>query len=69
MDMENMARMKQIAEEVGLTSPPGGGAGGAPSGAPKPGGGAPEGRPASFNAPPAIRSMDGGTRSTITTSK
>jgi hypothetical protein len=67
MDMENMARMKQIAEEVGLAPPPGGG--GAPPGAPKPGGGAPEGRPSSFNAPPELKSKDGGTRSTITTSR
>jgi hypothetical protein len=65
MKLEEMVKMKAIAEQLGIGAP---GAGG-PPGAPKPGGGNPEGRPASFNAPPAIASKDGGARSTITTSK
>ena len=63
MDLEQMARMKQIADETGLTPPA------PPPGAPKPGGGAPEGRPPSGNAAPALKQKDGGTRSTITESK
>jgi len=61
MDLEAMAAMKQIADEVGLT-PPMPGMGAAP-------GKGQEGRPPSGNAPPAIASKDGGARSTITESK
>lgn len=66
MKLEEMVKMKAIAEQLGLTPPAGAGG---PPGAPKPGGGSPEGRPASFSAPPAIANKDGGTRSTITSSK
>jgi hypothetical protein len=70
MRLEEMARMKLIAEMLGGGGAGGaGGAGGGPPGSPKPGGGSPEGRPATFNAPPSIQSKDGGTRSTIATSK
>ena len=67
MDLENMARGKAIAEALGLAPPPGAGA--APPGAPKPNGAASEGRPSSFSAPPSIKSKDGGSRSTVATSK
>jgi hypothetical protein len=63
MDLEQMAAMKQVADEVGLT-PPGG-----PPGAAGPGKPNPEGRPPSGNAAPALKSKDNGTRSTITESK
>lgn len=46
-------------------APPPGSEGGAP---PAPGGGG-EGRPPSFTAPPQLKTRDGGTRSTITTSR
>lgn len=62
-DLVNMARAKAVADELGLTPPA------AQPGAPKPNGAAPEGRPATMNAPPSLRSKDGGTRSTIATSK
>ena len=61
MQLEHMARMKELAGGLGLTPP----------GAASPGAGKsnPEGRPPSGNAPPAIKSKDGGARSTITESK
>jgi hypothetical protein len=57
MEMEQMARLKQIMEGLGLGQPGG------------KGGGAGPGRPSSFNQPPEVKNKDGGTRSTITTSK
>lgn len=66
MEVEQMARLKAVADGLGLTPP---GTPPAPPGAPKPGGGAPEGRPPSGNAPPALKQKEGGARSTITESK
>jgi hypothetical protein len=64
MDLEQMARMKAIMDETGLTPP------GAPGAAnPGAGKGNPEGRPPSGNAAPALKQKDGGARSTITESK
>jgi hypothetical protein len=61
MDLQQMARMKAIADETGLTPP---GAANPAAGKPNP-----EGRPPSGNAAPALKSKDGGARSTITESK
>jgi hypothetical protein len=61
MDLEQMAKMKAIADEVGLTPP---GAANPAAGKPNP-----EGRPPSGNAAPALKQKDGGSRSTITESK
>lgn len=69
MQLEWAARGQQIANALGLIPPGGAPAGQPPPGAPAPGGGAPEGRPPSFNAPPSIQQKDGGSRSTIATSK
>ena len=60
LELEHMARLKQVAE--GLT---GGGGGGVPGA----GAGNPVGRPSTFSAPPALKSKGGGERSTIATSK
>jgi hypothetical protein len=60
MDLQHMARLKAMSEEIGLTPPPGVGA---------PPGKGQEGRPPSGNAAPALKQKDGGTRSTITESK
>jgi len=60
MDLEQMARMKAIAEETGLAPPPG---------AIPPPGKQQEGRPPSGGAAPELKQKDGGTRSTITESK
>jgi len=62
MQLEFAARMKELTEGLGLGVP------GAPPGAAGPGK-SPEGRPASGGAPPALKSKDGGARSTITESK
>jgi len=58
-DLEFAARMQAIGASVGLGQPPGGGANGKK----------PEGRPPSGGAAPALKSKDGGARSTITESK
>jgi hypothetical protein len=58
MQIEFAARMKEVGESLSLMPP----------GAAGPGKG-PEGRPPSGNAPPALRSKEGGARSTITESK
>lgn len=63
VELEHMARMKAIAEGLGA-----GGPGGPAAEAGGKGKGAGAGRPASFGAPPAIKSKDSGARSTITTS-
>ena len=62
MDLTNMARAKAVADSLGLTPPA------PPPGSPKPNGAAPEGRPATMNAAPQLKSKDNNTRSTITTS-
>lgn len=59
MELEFMARMKELGEGLGLGGPPG---------AAEPGK-APEGRPPSGNAPPSLKSKEGGARSTIAESK
>lgn len=61
LELAHMAALKQIME--GLT---GGGGGGTVPGS---GGGNPVGRPSTMGAPPALKSKDGGERSTIATSK
>lgn len=61
MQLTFAARMKELATSLGLV-PPG-------AAAPAAGKQNPEGRPPSNTAPPALASKDGGTRSTITTSK
>jgi hypothetical protein len=58
MQIEFAARMKELGEGLGLMPP----------GAAGPGKG-PEGRPPSGNAPPDLKSKEGGARSTITESK
>jgi hypothetical protein len=63
MELEMMARMKKISDEVGLT-PPGG-----PPGAAGPGKPNPEGRPPTGQAAPKLESKGGGVRSTISESK
>lgn len=68
MQLEIAARGKLLADTLGLT-PPAPAGGGAPPGAPKPNGSAPEGRPSSFSAPPSLQQKDGGSRSTVATSK
>lgn len=62
MELEHMARLKEVAGGLGLGD--GGGAGKTPGA----GGGQPVGRPSTFAAPPALKQKDGGTRGTITTS-
>lgn len=71
MDLQYAARLHQEAEGLGLIppTPPPATAPGGPPGAPGPGGTAPEGRPPSGQAAPALRSKDGGARSTITESR
>ena len=59
MQLEFAARMKELAGALGVGVPPGGASPGKP----------PEGRPPSGHAAPALRSKDGGARSTITESK
>ena len=59
MDIAFAARMKEEAGALGLLQPPGGAAPGKN----------PEGRPNANTAAPALQQKDGGTRSTITTSK
>jgi|ERR1700680_229798 len=66
MELEMAARGKALGEALGLGGPPGGGA---PPGAPKPNGAASEGRPPGFSAPPSLKSKDGGSRTTVATSK
>jgi hypothetical protein len=68
MELEQMARMKAIADGLGLTAPPGMPPA-APPGAPKPNGSGPEGRPPSGGAPPKLVQKDSGARSTIAESK
>jgi len=69
IQLELAARGKALADVLGLTPPAPAGGGGGNGSSPNGGGGGPEGRPNSFSAPPAIKSKDQGTRSTITTSK
>lgn len=73
MDLEFAARLEAIKGSLAgdLPAPPGAPAapGQPPPGAPGPNGAAPEGRPPTFSAPFALKSKDGGTRSTITSSK
>ena len=61
LELAHMAQLKQIMEGMA------GGAGGGT--VPGSGGGNPVGRPSSMGAPPALKSKDGGARSTIATSK
>lgn len=65
LELEHMARLKEIGEGLGLGAP--GGGAGAGAGAGK--GAGPVGRPSSFSASPEIKSKDSGARSTIATSK
>jgi hypothetical protein len=59
LQLVHMARAKELGEAAGLVPP----------GAPGPGGKQPEGRPPTGNAAPALKSKEGGARSTITESK
>ena len=68
MQIENAARLQQLAASEGLTPPGQPGPPGQPPGAPPPDGGNPEGRPATFQSPPKLESKDNGARSTISTS-
>lgn len=64
LELEHMARLKQIGE--GLMA---GSAGAGGPGVPGAGQGQPVGRPSSFSASPSLKEKDGGARSTIATSK
>jgi hypothetical protein len=59
MELEFMARMKELGEGLGLGGPPGASAPGK----------SPEGRPPTGQAPPSLKSKEGGARSTIAESK
>jgi hypothetical protein len=63
LELEHAAKLKAIGEAL-----LGGGAG-AGGGVPGAGGGNPVGRPNTFTSPPALKTKDGGERSTIATSK
>jgi hypothetical protein len=60
--LEQAAKLQAIGAELGLGAPPG-------AASPAAGKANPEGRPPTGNAPPALKSKDGGARSTITESK
>lgn len=71
LQVATQAEIQQQAAEQGLMPGPSDGAdaGGGGNGGPPQAGKKPEGRPASFNAAPRLESKDGGSRSTISTSR